>query len=112
MALIGNTDWLRQHETAATGVYRALARGLTFLREHPAEARAVIRKRLSTFEESAFQAGYDSTLKGFPPTPEVDLATAERIKSFIETVDHAPMDVPAAKLVDIRTGALAAKLKP
>jgi NitT/TauT family transport system substrate-binding protein len=106
MALIGNTDWLHNNQKTAVGVYRALARGLTFLRELPAEARTAIRKRLHQFNDAAFQAGYDTTLHGFPATPAIDMAT---VTSFIETVDRKTLDVPAAKMVSMQITELASK---
>lgn len=109
IGLIGNTDWLKANKEAAAAVYRALWRGMKYLHEKPAEARAVMRKRFHTFDEKAFDAAYENNRKAIPLTPEVGMKKAEMMKEFVETLDHKPLGIPIEKLIDDEPAKLAAK---
>lgn len=109
MCLIGNTDWLSAHPEAAAAVYRGLWRAMVFMRQQPDAAKALIRKRLSSFDDAAFEAGYKDAIHTFPETPKVGAPEAEKIKDFVEILNGRPLGVPASRLIDERVGALAAK---
>ena len=110
ITLIGNTDWLDKNQAAAAALYRGLHKAMAFMKEKPAETRAIVRKRLASFDEAAFEAGYAASLSTVPATPRLTVKDAEQIKEFLETLDGGkPLGIPAAKLIDERVAALADK---
>lgn len=104
MCLIGNTDWLAKQPKAAAAVYRGLWKAMVWMKAHPAEAKALIRKRLSAFDDAAFEAGYEDAIHTYPSTPKIDDAAAEKIKDFVEVVNGKPLGIPAARLIDQKVG--------
>lgn len=114
ITLIGNTDWLATPagKDAAASLYRGLAKAMVFMKQKPAETKAIVRKRLASFEESAFEAGYAASQPTVPDTPLLTLKGAEQIKEFLETLDGGkPLGIPAARLIDGTIAAHAAKSK-
>jgi NitT/TauT family transport system substrate-binding protein len=109
IGLIGNTDWLKDHKNAAVAVYRALWRGMKMLHEEPVKAKALMRKRLHSFDATAFEAGYENNRKAIPTTPEVGQDKVEMMRDFVETLDHKPIGIPLQKLIDADVGKRAAK---
>jgi NitT/TauT family transport system substrate-binding protein len=110
ITLIGNTDWLDKNQAAAAALYRGLQKAMTYMKEKPAETKAIVRKRLAAFDEAAFEAGYAASLSTVPSTPRLTMKGAEQIKEFLETLDGGkPLGIPAAKLIDERVAALAEK---
>lgn len=109
IGLIGNTDWLKANKDAAVAVYRALWRGMKYLHDKPAEARALLRKRFHNFDDKAFAAAYEGNRTAIPMTPEVGLDKAKMMREFVETLNHKPIGVPIEKLIDDDIGKLAAK---
>jgi NitT/TauT family transport system substrate-binding protein len=103
ITLIGNTDWLASSagKAAAVALYRGLADAMKFMREKPSETKAIVRKRLASFDEAAFEAGYAASLPTVPDTPRLTLKDAEQIKEFLEVLDGGkPLGIQAAKLID------------
>ncbi|MFN3892174.1 MAG: ABC transporter substrate-binding protein [Beijerinckiaceae bacterium] len=98
MCLIGNVDWLNTHAEAARAVYRALNKAMVFVRQHPAEAKALIRKRLSAFGDEAFEGGYRDVPRLLPDSPRIGNAEAAMVKEFVETINPS-IKVPADRLV-------------
>lgn len=82
-------------------IFRGLADAMKLMREKPAETKAMMRKRLASFDDSAFEAGYAASLTTIPDTPRLTLKDAEQIKEFLEVLDGGkPLGIPAAKLID------------
>jgi NitT/TauT family transport system substrate-binding protein len=111
ITLIGNTDWLASAPGKATAValYRGLAEAMKFMREKPAETRAIVRKRLASFDEAAFEAGYAASLTTIPETPRLTVKDAEQIKEFLEVIDGGkPLGITASRLIDETIGTAAA----
>ena len=112
ITLIGNTDWLASTagKSAAVAIYRGLTEAMKLMREKPADAKAMIRKRLASFDEAAFEAGYAASLTTIPETPRLSMKDAEQIKEFLEVLDGGkPLGIPAAKLIDETVPAAAAR---
>lgn len=103
ITLIGNSDWLASSagKPAAAAIFRGLSDAMKFMREKPAEAKAMMRKRLASFDDGAFEAGYAASLSTIPETPRLTLKDAEQIQEFLEVLDGGkPLGIPAAKLID------------
>jgi NitT/TauT family transport system substrate-binding protein len=110
ITLIGNTDWLDKNQAAAAALYRGLQKAMTFMKQKPAETKAIVRKRLAAFDAAAFEAGYAASLPTVPTTPRLTVKDAEQVKEFLETLDGGKsLGIPAAKLIDERVAALAEK---
>ena len=105
MCLMGNADWLVNNKEAAGAVYRALGKAMDFMRQHPEAAKALIRKRLSSFDDAAFEGGYRDVPRLLPDSPKVGAAEAMMIKDFVETINPS-IKVPAERLVNEDIGRL------
>lgn len=114
ITLIGNTDWLASAsgKDAAAAIYRALTKAMVFMKDKPAETKAIVRKRLASFDEAAFEAGYAASLPTVPATPRLTARDAEQIKEFLETLDGGkPLGIPASRLINTEIADLADKKK-
>lgn len=110
ITLIGNTDWLATPagKKTAVALYRGLADAMKFMKDKPAETKAMLRKRLANFNEDAFEAGYAASLPTVPATPRLTIEGAEQVKEFLEVLDGGkPLGIPASKLIDTTIGTAA-----
>ena len=87
MCLIGNAEWLSKNSKAAAAVYRGLVRGVNYIKEHPAEAKALLRKRLTTVDDAAFEIAYKDIDQLVPKSPEVGPKEEAGIRDFVTTVN-------------------------
>jgi NitT/TauT family transport system substrate-binding protein len=106
--LIANPDWLAANKSEAALIYRGLALAMNFMRAHPNETKAILRKRLNMFSDADFQAGYKNLYYMIPETPEVGPVQANRIWNFMKTIDPS-FSVPAAELTNPEIGVLASQ---
>lgn len=103
MCLIGNTEWLANNKDAATAVYQGLWQAMEFMKSNPAEAKELIRGRLSSFNNEAFENGYRDVPLLVPASPKIDLGDAKAIKDFVETLNPT-LNIPLGSLVNEEIG--------
>jgi NitT/TauT family transport system substrate-binding protein len=103
MCLIGNTDWLAANGDAAAAVYRGLQKAMDFIKAEPEAAKALLRKRLSTFDDASFEGGYRDVRLLVPNTPQIGMEDAVMIKEFVETLNPG-VNVPVERLIDTQVG--------
>jgi ABC-type nitrate/sulfonate/bicarbonate transport system substrate-binding protein len=87
MCLIGNTEWLAKNPKAAAAIYRGLMRAIAYIKEHPAEAKALLRKRLNTVDDAAFEIAYKDLDQLVPKSPEVGPKEEAGIRDFVTTIN-------------------------
>lgn len=87
MCLIGNSEWLAKNPKAAAGVYRGLVRAIAYIQSHPAEAKALLRKRLTTVDDAAFELAYKDLEQLVPKSPQVGPKEEAGIRDFVTTVN-------------------------
>jgi ABC-type nitrate/sulfonate/bicarbonate transport system substrate-binding protein len=87
MCLIGNADWLAKNPRAAANVYRGLSRAIAYINTHPAEAKALLRKRLTTVDDEAFELAYKDLGQLVPKSPAVGPIEEAGIRDFVTTVN-------------------------
>jgi NitT/TauT family transport system substrate-binding protein len=87
MCLIGNRDWLAKNKQPAAAVFRGLVRALAFIESNPAEAKALLRKRLNTVDDAAFELAYKDLGQLVPKSPQVGAKEEAGIQDFVTTVN-------------------------
>jgi NitT/TauT family transport system substrate-binding protein len=87
MCLIGNSGWLSKNQENAAAVYRGLVKAIAFIEKNPAEAKALLRKRLAGIDDAAFEAGYKDVALVVPRSPQVGPFEIEAIRDFVQTVN-------------------------
>ena len=105
--LIGNAKWLATHKDEAVSIYRALDLAMDFMRKHPQETKAFLRKRLKMFSDANFEAGYQNLHYMIPESPAVGDVQANQIADFMKAIDPS-FKVPTTKLIDPEIGVAAA----
>ena len=80
----------RQFLTAKPGVaerfLRALAKGDRLIRDRPAEAKALLRKRFADVLADAFSAAWDANVSAYPANPRMDEGSVTRAIAFLGVV--------------------------
>jgi NitT/TauT family transport system substrate-binding protein len=87
MCLIGNRDWLAKNKQSAAAVFRGLIRAIAFIESNPTEAKAILRKRLNTVDDAAFELAYQDLGQLVPKSPQVGETEVAGIQDFVTTVN-------------------------
>jgi hypothetical protein len=62
-------------------------RAIAYIKEHPAEAKALLRKRLNTVDDAAFEIAYKDLDQLVPKSPEVGPKEEAGIRDFVTTIN-------------------------
>ncbi|MDB5650292.1 MAG: nitrate transporter substrate-binding protein [Hyphomicrobiales bacterium] len=87
MCLIGNREWLEKNKKSAAAVFRGLSRAIAFMQNNPAETKTLLRKRLTTVDDAAFELAYSDLAQLVPSSPDVGPNEVAGIRDFVTTVN-------------------------
>jgi len=91
------------------GTERALTKAMKFCREHPEDARRIVRTFFENVPEADFNTSFNSYMKGVPTTPLVTRVQVENTLRMVNLAEKAPIHPAYEKVVDNSLAQQAAK---
>jgi len=80
---------------------RAFTKGLKFAHEHPAKAKAVLRKAFPEVPDAEFSAAFDSHFKGIPTTPIVSQEQLDQTLKMMNLTEKTKVSVTLSEVSDM-----------
>jgi NitT/TauT family transport system substrate-binding protein len=83
LGLITSRDAIEKKRPVLQAMVTALARGMKFVRDNPAEARRIARAHFSDIDDATFNETYEEHLKGIPTSPVLTQAEYQQtVKAY------------------------------
>ncbi len=84
IAVVARPGWCDAHVSICKRVVAGFAKALTFIREHPAQSIAILKKRIpSKIAPEVFQEAFDLMRDSTPKSPRVDEAALARAQDYM-----------------------------
>lgn len=83
LVLVTSRQTLEQKPDVIKAAVRAFTRAMRFARDHPDEARALVRKQFPDIEESIFNKAWEDYRKGIPTTPVINPEQIQKTAAWL-----------------------------
>lgn len=113
LVLVTSENTLANKPKIVSAVVRGLTKGTEFLREHPDEARKLIRAHFPDLDPGVFEAGWQQYKLVMPKTPVITQSDFQNAVKWLDIAASKPIEVPYDDIVknDIATKAADSILK-
>ena len=100
LVMVTSRETLKRQPEVIAAATRALARAMKFAREHPDQARQLVRKQFPDTDEAVFNAAWVDYQKAIPTTPVISRDQYLRTQKWLNITAKPPVSVPYETLID------------